>query len=148
DEFVDLRADTEHAADGPGKPGSTFDLRAQQTREPKLHRIRHAVEVFVGLGAKPDGRADISDKAVGGRPIVLHDPPGIRAGAKEQLDEPVVEYSEKPRKSVILGEREVKGFLGGRERQCPLRSKQAEKFDKKLQGLVVALHRTSKVGSR
>src|SRR5262249_42499383 len=52
------------------------------------------------------------------------------------------------RKSIILGEHEVMGFLGGRERQRTLRSEQAKKFDEKLQRLVVPLYGAGKIGGR
>ena len=60
---------------------------------------------------------------------MLGDRPGIRPGAEEQLDEPMVEQVEKTRKGLVLGEEVMIALLGQRERQRPLRAEQAEIFD-------------------
>ena len=79
---------------------------------------------------------------------MLDDRPRIRPGAKEQLNETMIEDVEKARKRVILREHVVIGFLGGRKRQRALRTEQAEKFDEDLERLVVALHDAGEVRGR
>src|ERR1700676_2525426 len=76
---------------------------------------------------------------------MLNDRPRIRPGAKEQLDETMIEDVEKARKGVVLGEQIVIGLLGGGERQRALRAEQAEIFHEHPERPVVALRDAGKV---
>ena len=132
DEFLDLRLDIEQPADGACEPRGAFCLGAKKPGKLKLRRIRNAVEVLVRLGANSDRRADIGDEAVSVGAIMLRDRPGIRPGAKEQLNKAMIENVEKARERVVLCEQVVIGLLGGRQRQRALRPEQAEKFHENL----------------
>ena len=137
DELLDLRLDVEHPVDRRGKPRGGFRLRAEQAGKSELCGVRHTVQILVRARADPDRRADIGDEAVGVGTVVLRNRPGVRPGAKEQLNEAVIEQVEKARERVVLGEYVVIGFFGGRQRQRALRPEQAEISDENLERFVL-----------
>ena len=132
----------------PASRDAHFACDPNSPAKPKLGGIRDAIEILIGLGADADSRANIGHEAIRVGAVVLDDRPGIRPGAKEQLNETMIENVEKARKGIVVGEHVVIGLLGGREGERALRSEQTKVFDEDLERLVVALLDTGKVRGR
>src|SRR5262245_8739068 len=112
-ELLDLDAEAERAGDEGAQARGGLGLRAHEAGESHFGQVRYGIEIAVGRRADPDHGADIDEEAVGLRPVVLDDRPGVRPGAEEQLQEAMIEDVEEARKRLVAHHRPSVGLFGG-----------------------------------
>src|SRR6195256_3534789 len=137
DELIDFRLDLKQAAEGTGETRGGFGLASQQSCKAELGGVRDAVEIPVGFGAAADCGADVGEKTVSRRAVVLRDRARIRPRTEEQLKKTVIEDVEEARERVVVGEVVMISLLGHRQRQRALRSEQSHILDEDLERLVL-----------
>src|SRR5665213_2612360 len=91
DELIDFRFHLKQAAERAGEARGGFRLAPQHPGKAELGGIRNAVEISVRFGAGAYCRADVGEKPVCCRTIVLGDRARIRPCAEKKLEKAMIE---------------------------------------------------------